>query len=97
MVHEAAPLDVTNNPVLRALGEEVKRTRTTKVLSADGEELARVAPPRARHRKTRGKRITADDPIWSLTGIGRSAGGPTDVSAHVDAFLAAWEVAHNHR
>ena len=31
MAHELVSVDVTNNPVLRALGEEVKRTGPARV------------------------------------------------------------------
>ncbi len=87
MAHEAVPVDVTDNPALRALGEEVKRTRTTYVLRADGEELAWVGPPPRRRSRLMGKPTTADDPLWSITGLAHS-GAPSNVAANVDAYLA---------
>jgi hypothetical protein len=87
MAHERVPIDVTNNPVLRAPGEEVKRTGTTTLLRADGEELACVAPPRRRSPRLAGKPTTAGDPFWSLTGIADS-GAPSHVAENVDAYLA---------
>lgn len=38
-------------------------------------------------KQLRGRPMTADDPIWSITAAGRSA-GPTDVSENVDRYLA---------
>lgn len=89
-------MDVSRMPDVLALAEQVKRTKTPRILiKADGEELVRVMPAPAKPRRGRGKRTSASDPIWDVVGMGRSEAGPTNVSEHVDEFLAEWEVSHN--
>ena len=95
MTREAQPLDVSQNPALLAFAREVKRSGMPRLLRADGEALVRVSPIRAAARSRKGERTSADDPIWNIVGMGRSEGGPSDVSEHVDEFLAEWEVSQN--
>ena len=95
MNHEALSVDVSGNPELLSLAQEVKQSGRPRVLRTDGEALARVSPMPTRQRRPRGKRTSADDPIWDIVGMGRS-GEPSNVSEHVDEFLAAQEVANNH-
>lgn len=93
MAHEAQRMDVSHLPEVLALAERVKRSNTPRILvSADGEPLARVTPATTKPRRLRGKRTSPNDPIWNIVSMGRSQAGPTDVSAHVDEFLAEWEV-----
>ena len=51
-------------------------------IAVNGAERAK--PQR---RLPRGKPTSADDPLWSIIGIGRSD-GPTDVSANKHKYLA---------
>jgi hypothetical protein len=95
MTREAQPFDVSQNPELLSFAREIKRSGTPRLLSADGEELVRVSPIRATRRSLKGKRTSADDPVWHIIGMGRSVGGPSNVSEHVDEFLAEWEVSQN--
>lgn len=96
MAHKAQAMDVSRLPDVLSLAEQVKRTKTPRILiRADGEELARLVPPKQRTPKPTGKRITADDPIWDIVGMGSSAGGLSNVSEHVDEFLAEWEVSQH--
>lgn len=97
MTHEAQPIDVSQNPELLSFAREIKRSGTPRLLRADGEELVRVSPIRATRRGLRGKPTFAGDPFWHIIGMGRSVGGPSNVSEHVDEFLAEWEVSHNRR
>lgn len=96
MAREVQRLDVSQLPDVLALAEQVQQSETPRILiRADGEELARIMPAAPKRGRARGRRIAANDPIWDIIGIGRSEGGPTNVSEHVDEFLAAWEVAQN--
>lgn len=88
--------DLSQYPELLAFAQEVKRSGTPRVLSSNGEELVRVSPITTRKRRPRGKRTSAADPIWDIIGMGQS-GEPSNVSEHVDEFLATWEVANNHQ
>ena len=94
MAREAIPMDVNHSPELLSLAQEVKRTGTARVLRADGEELAWVVPPKGKKRSRKGKPTSADDPFWRIIGMGRTE-EPSDVSEHVDEFLAEWEVSNN--
>jgi len=57
-------------------------------IAVNGAERAK--PQR---RLPRGKPTSADDPLWSIIGIGRSD-GPTDVSANKHKYLAEAYEAH---
>jgi len=94
MTHETITIDVSGNPELLSFAQEVQRSGTTRVLSTDGEALARISPITPRKRVPRGKRTSAADPIWEIVGMGRS-GEPSNVSERVDEFLADWEVGQN--
>ncbi len=96
MTHETQRMDVSQLPDVLALAEQVKQTKTPRILvRADGEELARVTPANARPHRATGKRTAANDPIWDIIGMGSSIGGPSNVSEHVDEFLAECEVSQN--
>jgi len=91
MTREAQPIDISHDPTLLAFAREIKRSGVPRLLRADGEELVRVSPIRASTRSRKGKHTTADDPIWNIVGMANS-GEPSDVSEHVDEYLAAWEM-----
>lgn len=96
MAHQLERVDVSESPDVLALAEQVNKSGTPRILvRADGEELARMLPAAQQPRRARGRRTSAADPIWDIIAMGRSEGGSTDVSAHVDEFLADWEVAQN--
>ena len=90
MTREALSVDVSGNPELLSLAQEVKRSGKPRVLRADGEELARVSPAIPRRRSLKGRPTFAEDPFWRVIGMGRS-GGPSDASEHVDEILADFE------
>jgi hypothetical protein len=68
VARELRPLDVSDQPELRRVAEEVYATQEPRVLRRDNEDLAILRPAR-RARATRGKRaLTKDDPLWALVG-----------------------------
>ena len=69
------------------LAEEVKASKQPRVLTCNGQDLVEVRPPKPL-RRSRGERgvLAADDPLFSIIGIGRSGLG--DVSANTDKYLA---------
>lgn len=84
------PIDISNQPDLVRLAEEVRSTRRPRLLRRKGEDLAVLAPAQLRQQRTpRGKLFTEDDALFRLIGI---ADGPddgvTDVSENVDKYLA---------
>ena len=76
-------------PEVARLAEEVRTTRTPRVLRQHNEDVAVLSPvtPGAPKRRTRDRRLTKDDPLFDLVGIGHS-GGPGDVSANKQRYLA---------
>ena len=97
MALEQQPIDISNRLELSQLVEELKRARRVGVLRRDNHDVAVLTPladtPRPK-RRPRGKRTSADDPLWSIVGMFHS-NEPSIVSEHVDEFLAEWEVANN--
>lgn len=91
MGRETRQFDVTKVPELLKIAQQVRDTGEPCILRREGEDLAIVAPigpPLAkRPRVTRGKPISADDPLWKMVGIGDS-GGPGDVSENTHKYLA---------
>jgi len=96
MASERQPLDVTHNPELLRVAQEVKQTRTRRILQADGEELAEIKPLAKRTRLPRGKRTSASDPIWNIIGMIDSS-EPNNISERVDEYLVEAEIAQNHQ
>lgn len=96
MVREAIGMDVRESPELLALAEDVKRTGTPRVLRVGAVELARIVPAETRPRRSRGRRTNASDPIWNIVGMADS-GAPSNVSEHVDEYLADWEMVRQQR
>lgn len=71
------------------LAEEVQKTKEPTVLRRDGEDLVELRPAKpAKKAGARGKVFTKDDPLWDIVGLLKDDGGPTDVSANVDKYLA---------
>lgn len=90
MAREVIALDVSQSPELLSFARRVQRSGGAYVLKADGEELARVSPPRARRRSLKGNQTFAGDPFWRIIGMG-SSGEPSDASERVDEILADFE------
>jgi hypothetical protein len=87
---ERLTLDVSHNPELLSVAREVKETGTSRVLQANGEELAEIKPVGKRPRLHGGKRTSANDPFWGIVGM-VPAGAPDNASEHVDEILADFE------
>ena len=87
MAKEPRYIDISSIPELQKLVHEVRQTNEPSILREESEEVAMLTPlkPRAK-RSTRGKPVTADDPLWKLIGIGHSGKG--DVSANTHTYLA---------
>ena len=89
MANESQPIDITTIPELAHLVDEVQRTRRSRVIRRADEVVAVLSPvaPAPKKRRTRGRVLTEDDPLFALIGIGHS-GGPGDVSANKHRYLA---------
>jgi len=96
MASERQHLDVSHSPELLRVAQEVKQTRTRRILQADGEELAEIKPMTKRSRLPRGKRTGAADRIWNIIGMMDSS-EPDNISARVDEYLVEAELAQNHQ
>jgi hypothetical protein len=90
MSQELGPIDITDNPQLRALAEEVRATGRSRTLVRDDEPVAVLTPPASTRGTRRGRRRAAD-PIGFLRdiiGLGTAGDGATDVSANKYRYLA---------
>jgi hypothetical protein len=91
MAHETRHLDLSemvNMPAVD-LVEQVRKTRQTTIIRADGEDAVEIRPARKRRQRLpRGQGITAADKLWSIVGSIDDPEGPTDISGNVDAYLA---------
>jgi|SRR5581483_371393 len=86
------PVDLAAIPELARLADEVRATGEPRVLrqEQDGVEVVihlAPAPRRRVARAPRGRPTSADDPLWQIVGLGRSA-GPTDVASNKHQYLA---------
>lgn len=84
---ELKNIDVSDVPELLRIAEEVKRSGEPCVLKRDSEELAVLSPVTRLGSVRRGRRTSANDPLWNIVGIGRSE-GPTDVARNKHKYLA---------
>lgn len=80
MAHEREPLDISHNPDLLRLAEEVRRSNTPRVLRAENRDLAVVVPV-AEPLKRTSKRVKTDADYQAFLD---SAGSWGDVDT--DAF-----------
>ncbi len=94
MVKEAEPVEIGDSydaAALRKLVDEVRSTRTPRVLRQGTEELAVLSaarPPRKKRRRV--QPVGPDDPIFRLVGSARS-GIPGGVRARsTSTFGALW-------
>src|SRR5579883_2326392 len=92
MVANGVPLDITNDPELARLAEQVHETGVPYMLVRDGEPLAVIYPlsgkgaPRKPRRRRTGI-LRPDDALFELIGFAAS-GGPGDVSSNKHKYLA---------
>jgi hypothetical protein len=88
MAQERIHIDISNEPGLRALVDQVTATGNPAVLQVDSKDVAVLQP--ARKSKKRVRRIlTEDHALFRLVGIG-SSGIPGGISEHKhEALLRA--------
>jgi hypothetical protein len=72
-------LDVSDQPELLRLAEEVSASGQPRVLRRDSEDLAIISPAKPRRATSRRGPLTKQDPLWQLVGSAADA-GPTDAS-----------------
>jgi hypothetical protein len=88
MARERIHIDMSDEPDLRELVEQVRSRGASFVLQLADEDVAVLEPPR-RSRKRRSGVVTEDDPLFRLIGIGSSgAPGPGSEDKH-EALLRA--------
>ena len=90
MATEIQAVDIGELPELVRLAEEVRATRTPRLLRRDDEDVAIIMPCRtARPRARRKGVLTRDDPLFRSIGSGRS-GIPGGISGRkYNAFKKA--------
>lgn len=87
MAKEMQSIDISNQPELLHLVEEMQKNHEPRLLKRDSEELAILMPAKpVKRRLPRGKPFTKDDPLWNLAGQGASGLG--DVSENKHKYLA---------
>ena len=80
--------DIHSLAELVHLAEEVHASKQPRVLTQGAEPLVIIQPaPPATSRQPRGRRLTKDDPLFGIIGIGHSE-GPTDVSTNKHKYLS---------
>ena len=89
MARASEPIDISDNPDLLRLVEEVQANHTPRVLRRDNEDVAIIRPVKraARTRILKGRPAGADDPLWQLVGAGASEGSD-DVATNKHRCLA---------
>jgi antitoxin (DNA-binding transcriptional repressor) of toxin-antitoxin stability system len=75
MSQEARHLDIDDMPELVTLAEEVRATNEPRILTRDGEDIAKIVPIRPATRRPTAKKKTAAD--WEA--FWRSAGSWADM------------------
>lgn len=89
MARASEPIDISDNPDLLRLVEEVRANHEPRVLRRDNEDVAILRPLKraAKTRIPKGRPAGADDPLWQLVGGGASEGSG-DVSTNKHRYLA---------
>ena len=88
MAQERIHIDISSEPAVRELVDQVKAAGVPAVLQIDGEDVAVLEQPK-RSRKRHSGVVTEDDPLFGLIGIGSSgAPGPGSEDKH-EALLRA--------
>lgn len=72
-------IDVSDQPELLRIAEEVHATRQPRVLRCDGEDLAIVTPAGPAGSSRRKRALSRADPLWMLVGSATDS-APTDAS-----------------
>lgn len=81
-------IDISDEPALRELVEELSATGAPVVLQIGDEDVA-VLTPTSRRKKKRGGVLRPDDPLFDLIGI-MDSGIPGGISEHKhEALLRA--------
>lgn len=96
LTRELAAIDVSQEPALLRLAEEVQATQQPRVLRRDDEDLAILMPaaPR-RKRRVKGRPLAPGDTLFNIIGMAPSMDGePTDVSTDKHRYLAEAEAKH---
>jgi hypothetical protein len=93
MAIERLPFDVGTSPEIAALAEEVRRTRTPRVLQRNGEALAYLEPVSPEREPQRVSRKRADkSTLLGLLAISETLpprpDGPTDVARNKHRYIA---------
>ncbi|GEM_PF-1170053 len=69
--------------------ERMMAEQVGDIIKQINEKKAGVKPTKPSTRKRAKSRVfTKDDPLWNIVGIFKDDGGPTDVSANIDKYLA---------
>ncbi len=79
MARELKSIDVSGQPELRRLAEEVYATQEPRVLQRDNQDLAILRPAREARAPRSKRALTRDDPLWELVGSAVDA-GPTNAA-----------------
>lgn len=78
MVRAEKTVDISENPGVLGLAEDVQSSGEAALLQRDGKPIARLVPvetkPKRRTRLPKGKPMSFDDPLWKLIGTGSSGG-----------------------
>ena len=85
MATDFNPIDLKNAPSLPELVDEVRKTHKSRIIRADGEDVAVLMPAPKSKARGRSKPVTEDDPVFRLIGIGDSGKG--DISENKHAYL----------
>lgn len=102
MARELRPIEVSNQPELRRIAEEVYISQQSRVLRCDAEDLAILSPVRAPRKSTararpatRAKRLAPNDSLFNIIGMAAAEEGvTTDVSANKHQYLADAYASH---
>ncbi len=87
MAKEMQAIDISNQPELLHLVEEMQKNHEPRLLKRDGEDLAILMPAKpVKHRLPRSKPLAKDDPLSELVGSATSA-SPTD-ARKIHEYLA---------
>jgi hypothetical protein len=90
MEEDLSEIDVTNQPELLRIAEEVHASQEPRVLRRNHQDLAIVTPVRPTSaRQSRGRRLDQHDALLSIVGLaGTLEGEPADVSSNKHTYLA---------
>ena len=88
MARQLRIVDVSDQPDVLRMAEEVRATREPRLLRRDGEDLAMLTPVRRPRRPpSRARPLTRDDALFRLIGIAEGS-VPGGVSGKKHEYLA---------